>query len=109
MKGGIVSPGPRYIIKVDTDVIQSSIDELNEKSGELQDLITKLNNVKEKLSTIWKGQDMNNFIKVFNTLIQNLNHIRNRIEEHIQSLGKIKSIYEDLDKECLSIKCIAES
>lgn len=94
------------IIEVNTDVIQSSIEELNRKSEELQIFASNLNyDINTVLPSIWKGQDINNYITTFRSIIDNLNHIRIRIDEHAQALSTVKSIYETLDQEYGSRNC----
>ncbi len=95
-------------IEIDTDVIQTSIENLNVKSESLQEYKGQIDYaINTTLFNIWKGPDADNFISTSNFLLYNLDHIRSRIDQHANDLVIVKNYYESLDQEFGAKNCSA--
>ena len=95
-------------VEVDTDVIQTSIENLNAKSESLQEYKAQIDYaINTTLFNIWKGPDADNFISTSNFLLYNLDHIRSRIDQHANNLIIVKNAYESLDQEFGAKNCSA--
>lgn len=80
-------------LKVTPEKLESTATEFGSQESKIVNLTSQMMSIVQGMTSIWSGEAQQSYLTRFNALDEDMNQIKNKIEEHVTDLKEMASIY----------------
>lgn len=80
-------------LRVTPEKLETTATDFGTQETKVATLTSQMITIVQGMSTVWTGEAQQSYLTRFNALEEDMNQIKNKIEEHVTDLKEMASIY----------------